>query len=276
MTKRRAAVLDSRAVLLAKRDADLGEAVATLERALVLDPTHLSTRRNWAVLALVGDDQKSALLELLDTSEGTFARMNLANLAIEDEDWDAAASWIDGVDKREDVPYLDRLRIQIALGRSEVEQARELVEDLVVWDETDPWTHSQLGMIALQQGDTSTAVSAFERLLELTPDDPTAHLQLGRALYDQGSDASMRRATSEFEKYVRLDPDVPIGHLELGRCYESQGMRASARVEYVRATELDPSYVIAHFNLGHLTEFQTEDERIQIKGRRRGKHCPTT
>jgi tetratricopeptide (TPR) repeat protein len=259
---RRAAVLDSRAVLLAKRDADLTEAVATLARARLLDPTNLSIRRNWTVLALTGDDQKLALLELLDTEERDFARLNLAKIAIDAEDWDAAASWIDGVDEREDVPYVDRLRIEIALGAGEVEHARTLAEDLVLRDETDPWTHSQLGMIALRQGENSTAVSAFERLVELTPTNPAAHMQLGRAMYNQGSDASLRRATSELEEYVRLEPHEAIGHLELGRCYESRGMLASARVEYVRATELDPSYVVAHFNLGYLTEFRPGGERI--------------
>lgn len=110
-------------------------------------------------------------------------------------------------------------------------------------------SHYNLGVDALERGDTTTAVSEFERSIAQRGDDPDAHLNLGVALLGHGD---AERALSEFQIAAQYAPDDVDVHLDLAEAYRALGRTQAARTEYEWVLKHDPDKVAALTGYGQL------------------------
>jgi Flp pilus assembly protein TadD len=166
--------------------------------------------------------------------------------------------------------------------------------------------HYNLGIDALERGDTATAVTEFERSVYERYEDPDAHLNLGVALLGRGD---AQRALSEFQIAAQLAPDDIDVHVNLGEAYRALGRTQAARTEYewalkrapdnlgaltgygrllmdggsmeaahgefVRALTIDPANTVALFQMGWLyldTNRPTEGTHYFLRGLQRSPH----
>lgn len=109
--------------------------------------------------------------------------------------------------------------------------------------------HYNLGIDALERGDTATAVAEFERSVKERSDDPDAHLNLGVALLGRGD---AQRALSEFQIAAQYMPDDVDVHLDLAEAYRALGRTQAARTEYEWVLKRDPQKVAALSGYGRL------------------------
>ncbi len=109
--------------------------------------------------------------------------------------------------------------------------------------------HYNLGIDALERGDTTVAVSEFERSIAERFDDPDAHVNLGVALLGRGE---AERALSEFQIAARFIPDDVALHVNTAEAYRALGRTQAARTEYEWALKRDPENVAALSGYGRL------------------------
>jgi Flp pilus assembly protein TadD len=107
-------------------------------------------------------------------------------------------------------------------------------------------THYNLGIDAIERGDTATAVKEFERSVYESYQDPDAHVNLGVALLGSGD---AQRALSEFQIAAELAPEDVDVHVNMGEAYRALGRTQAARTEYEWALKRAPD------NLGALTGY---------------------
>ncbi len=109
--------------------------------------------------------------------------------------------------------------------------------------------HYNLGIDAIERGDTTAAVAEFEKSIAERPDDPDAHLNLGVALLGRGE---AERALSEFEIAARYIPDDVDLHINMAEAYRALGRPQAARTEYEWAIKRAPENVAALSGYGRL------------------------
>ncbi len=109
--------------------------------------------------------------------------------------------------------------------------------------------HYNLGIDALERGDTASAVSEFEQSIAHRADDPDAHINLGVALLGQGH---ADRALAEFQTVAKYTPDDVDLHLNLAETYRALGRSQAARTEYEWVLKRDPDKVAALSGYGRL------------------------
>jgi tetratricopeptide (TPR) repeat protein len=109
--------------------------------------------------------------------------------------------------------------------------------------------HYNLGVDALERGDTTAAVSEFEQSIAERFDDPDAHLNLGVALLGSGE---AERALSEFQIAARYIPDDVDLHVNMAEAYRALGRTQAARTEYEWALKRAPDNVAALSGYGRL------------------------
>jgi Tfp pilus assembly protein PilF len=102
--------------------------------------------------------------------------------------------------------------------------------------------HYNLGIDALEHGDTAAALSHLEAAARARPSDPDMRIDYGVALLAAGQP---RRAITELEAAVSIAPDSTIAHLDLAEAYKAIDDYSSARTEYERALKLSPELVEA-------------------------------
>jgi Tetratricopeptide repeat len=114
--------------------------------------------------------------------------------------------------------------------------ARALQEDLAFYP-----AHRNLGLLALQQGDTATGLSELELAIQLRDDEPMLRLFYGYLLsqLERHADAEL-----QLTKAIALEPLYARSYQLLGQVYEAQGQREQALVQYeaylARAARTDP------------------------------------
>ena len=110
-----------------------------------------------------------------------------------------------------------------------------------------PWTHSQLGIALLDQGEHEEAIRNFRRALEIEPAFADAHYNLGVAL---GSVGDWDEAIDQYRGVLRDSPDHVQACNNLGNALLRQGRRDEAISHFRRALKLHPYFEQAHYNLG--------------------------
>src|SRR5258705_10078386 len=75
-----------------------------------------------------------------------------------------------------------------------------------------------LGIDALEHGDTSAALTHFESAARERPSDPDIHIDYGVALLRAGQP---QQAVTELEAATSLAPDNAIAHLDLAEAYKA-------------------------------------------------------
>jgi tetratricopeptide (TPR) repeat protein len=101
---------------------------------------------------------------------------------------------------------------------------RALQEDLAFYP-----AHQSLGILALQQGDTTTALSELELAIQIRDDEPMLRLFYGYLLSQLARHAE---AETHLVKAIELEPFYARSYQLLGHAYEAQQRRAEAIVQY--------------------------------------------
>jgi len=100
--------------------------------------------------------------------------------------------------------------------------------------------HYNLGLVALQLGQTDLALSSLEKAVITRPTSGQAHYNLGRALQKRGY---VPDAIDEFEKSLGLDPENANAHLALGGLHAGQlGDIPKAKSHYSEFLRLSPTH----------------------------------
>jgi adenylate cyclase len=110
----------------------------------------------------------------------------------------------------------------------QVKQPEALAIRAAVLDDSDPWAHLALGLVATARRRTNEAVEEFQRALDLNPNFAAAHGYLGFALaLDGRSDASIDHS----EQAIRMSPHDPqnaIFNVHLAAAHYLKGRYAEA------------------------------------------------
>ena len=110
----------------------------------------------------------------------------------------------------------------------QVKQAEALALRAAVLDDSDPWAHLALGLVATARRRTNEAVEEFQRALDLNPNFAAAHGYLGFALaLDGRSDTSIDHS----EQAIRMSPHDPqnaIFNVHLAAAHYLMGRYAEA------------------------------------------------
>lgn len=106
-----------------------------------------------------------------------------------------------------------------------------------------------LGVDALQAGDTASALEYFDKSIQERDNDPDAHFNYGVALYGIGD---YDRAMREFRIAAEDMPGDPAVHFNIAEVYAVMGHYQAASTEYEYAIRLNPEFIEAHTALGKL------------------------
>jgi tetratricopeptide (TPR) repeat protein len=146
------------------------------------------------------------------------------------------------------VRELQRLRFQVetALANQDLATARQLLQQAVSLDPTDPGLHVQLGVAAEELGEGGQATAAWDAALALLEHDESRFRMLrGQAYLAVGR---LEQALEDEQAAVALAPDRAGAYYFLGVAHELLGHRAEAVGAYTRAAELaadtDPQLVV--------------------------------
>ena len=140
--------------------------------------------------------------------------------------------------KRDDkdlvVAYDSKALLEFSIGRihermGDLDAAREaygraLQEDLAFYP-----AHVELGMIALQRGDTASALSELAVAIEVQANEPLLRLFYGYLL------STLRRyaeGETQLVRAIELEPEYARSYQLLGQLYEAQQRRAEAIARY--------------------------------------------
>ena len=120
--------------------------------------------------------------------------------------------------------------------------------------------HYNLGIDALEHGDTTAALAHFDAATRESPDDPDIRINYGVALLSTGHH---ERAIAELEKATALAPDNAIAHLDLAEAYKAARDYPGAHKEYKQALRLSPNLNPALSGMGEMFLEQGEyDEAV--------------
>ncbi len=178
------------------------------------------------------------------------AAMNLAALAIQASDLEAARSYYDGIlEHRPD--HAGALQGLAELARREGD-----TEKMVQWLEKARNANAgalaprmQLYEYRLKQGDTQAALDLAQEMARSHPNEPKVLRALGIA--EQGANL-IKRAVGTFQHLVAVEPDVAEGHALYADALASYGDVAGARKQLETALKLDSGYLQARIALGAL------------------------
>lgn len=104
-----------------------------------------------------------------------------------------------------------------------------------------------LGILAQDQGDTTTARESLERAVELLPQDAPAQRRLATVLLSLGETAAARPL---FQALTERDGFEAAGHFGLGEVASAEGSPERAIEEYQKVLELQPAAGLVHHALG--------------------------
>jgi adenylate cyclase len=110
----------------------------------------------------------------------------------------------------------------------QVKEAEALAVRAAVLDDSDPWAHLALGLVATTRRRTNEALEEFQRALDLNPNFAAAHGYLGFALALGGA---LDESIDHCERAIRLSPHDPqnaVFNVHLSAAYYHMGRYAEA------------------------------------------------
>jgi Flp pilus assembly protein TadD/mono/diheme cytochrome c family protein len=110
-------------------------------------------------------------------------------------------------------------------------------------------TLEQLAGAYVQSGLYDNAVEQLNVAIKLAPQNPTLHALLSQVL---STNDHLAMAIEEQKKALQLDADDPDGWNNLGVMQARNGNTTEARLDFLRALQLNPSHSQARSNLHHL------------------------
>lgn len=134
-----------------------------------------------------------------------------------------------------------------ALAMRNMWLAQEELSKAVALNSKDATSHSALGSIYMQLGQTDKAIIAFEKAVACNPKEVSASFSLGNIYADAGQ---YDKAIGAFQKAVAGRPDFALAHNNLATMYAFSGDNANAANEFRQAASLAPNMASAHYGLG--------------------------
>jgi len=138
----------------------------------------------------------------------------------------------------------------------ELYEAKEFVEAETVYRdlvEKQPDSYLMLvnlGTVQIEAAKPEVAESTLRKAVTVAPeDDSFAYTLLGMALNRQSRYAD---AKVELVRAVQINKEDAPAHNQLGICYAQEGQSATAEAHFKKAIEINPSYAEAHLNLAVL------------------------
>ncbi|MEW6132893.1 MAG: FkbM family methyltransferase [Pseudomonadota bacterium] len=128
------------------------------------------------------------------------------------------------------------------------EEARTLLERILVAQPDHPEANNLLGAYLLSTGDTAGARAHFERALAVRPAFPAAHNNLGN-IHLAGDE--LEEAARCYHAALAHNPNYVEALTNLGSIYNMRGENAAAERYCRKAVELAPDFAGAHCNLGN-------------------------
>ena len=138
-------------------------------------------------------------------------------------------------DKKDFIPYYySKATTLTTLGlaqeqRGDVAAAHAAFEGALQEDLAYYPAHVRLGMMALDQHDTTTAISEMDLAVQLRPDDGLLRDQYGYALLSVGK---FDQAIEQLKKATELEPWYALPLRHLGEAYDGAGNRDAATTAY--------------------------------------------
>ena len=236
---------------------EVDEAIATLERAVELEPES-SARHHWLGRAYLEKLDRVSMFKKLGYSKKVLAQYHRA-IELDPDNVDARASLAGyyfnapgiaggdddlGMEQVGEVAKRDAKRGHVLTAEAHIAKQRpaeaaEALRAAIAADPADPVPRYRLGL--LHQGEKSweAAFEVFETAVGET-DDPRCLYQLGRTAVLSGRRLDVGRRA--FERYIAEGRGklVPHAHWRLGMIHEKQGRKDLAREEYETALRLDP------------------------------------
>ena len=131
--------------------------------------------------------------------------------------------------------------------RESIGKAFKLAQKSVSLNESDPFSHTLLGVTYLMMRKYEKAIAAGQRAVTLSPNAAFIHGILGWILsYADKPDV----AVYHLEQGIRLNPFPEYYYfVNLGRCYRQKGQYEEALTEYKKALHRAPDSYSAHLSL---------------------------
>lgn len=231
------------------QERDLPASVATLRRAVDLDPSMPEARYNLGV-ALWYSGEKAAALESLQHS----VRLNPAAaevhafLGMATKDRQALQRAI-ALNPNLSAPYIDLSMVLLQAGK--IDQAIGQIEAAL-----------NLRTQSIPIADLDVIVSELRRVLSVKQGYPEARNILGLLLGKQGADP--KQVMAEFREAIRLRPEYAEAHNNLGLVLMQVGQNESGIAEFREALRLAPRYASALGNLGAALVASKPEEAIEL------------
>jgi len=227
------------------------EAIATLKRAIELDPSHANAHSNLGLAYYERGWIDQAMAEFKRAIElnpsHVYAHSNLG-VAYYSKGWmDQAITEFKRAIELDPSHANAHSNLGNAYARKGwMDQAITEFKRAIELNPSHADPHFNLGNAYKRKGWMDQAITEFKRAIELDPNDADFYYNLGLAYYDKGW---MDQAITEFKRAIELDPSYANVHYDLGVAYYSKGWMDQAITEFKRAIELNPNDADAHFNL---------------------------
>jgi tetratricopeptide (TPR) repeat protein len=263
------------------RSGDISEAVTVFQKALVLEPESVPAHLNLALALREKGDLQSALLHLRRVvkadPKNAMVQYEFGQTLRQNGDLGGAIAAFEkaieinpelqegyyglGLALKQQAtatrkpvsspgPADENYRkAQDALGKGDLNSARDLLVNAVRADDHNAEAHNLLGYILGQQGDLAFAINHLERAVELKPDYADGHYNLGVALWYKGT---KHKSISELQESVRLDPAAGASYAFLGMALRETDDLPAARRNLQRAIALLPPTTATYIDLGNV------------------------
>jgi tetratricopeptide (TPR) repeat protein len=191
-------------------------AIADLDRAVRIDPTHAPVYSNRGWTHYVKHDYARALADLYRALDSAPEFYNRASM------------------------YFDTGDIQRAL--SDYSAAIRL-------DPSNALYYNDRGVVYQLMRDYEHALADYSRAIELNPTYVTAYNNRGMLYY---GNKEYDRATADHEQALKINPKSASAYRNLGNAHRAKGELDRAIVDYSEAIRIDPKDVRSYFGRGRL------------------------
>src|SRR6266540_1396473 len=145
---------------------------------------------------------------------------------------------------------------RIALGRSDLAEARDELAAAVEKGPREPAAHAGVGALAAAQGDSAAAEKAFLVALGLDASYAPAEIGLAKLALAKGDPAAAR---TRLERALAVDPRSVEAHVSLGRLLWKANDLPAAEKAFQSAVDLQPRNALALSGLGVVKVERGED-----------------
>ena len=133
------------------------------------------------------------------------------------------------------------------------ERNKDYQNAAVLLGDESTFTHYNLAMAYIEQGDLEQAVSHYKKVLQIDPNYAAANHSLGLIFMEQGKHD---QAAEHFKKEIHIKPNYPHIHISthynLGMILMQQRDLDAAKVHYKKILRINPNYADAYYHLGNI------------------------